>query len=436
MSRAYSLRVRVAAATALGAAIIVIAFGFLVARAIKDNNLRAIDQRLADVSGVAMLAPDLAVLAPSYIPAVRSYALTVRVGDDVATSTSVELPKSDLGYHTVFVDGSPYRVITVLDPQSRSVTLGVPSSEATDDTTRQQRIVIASCVAAIAAAAGLGWIFGGRAVRPIIDLTRRISADPPQPLPKASGVREARALADALGSMLQRVTDAQADTTAALTTARDFAAVSAHELRTPLTAMRTDIEVLRTLELDDEQRAEILDDLQRAQGRVEATLSALERLATGELASESDYTDTDIVDVCDLAAQDAMRHYPGLTVRVDTGPSLMLRGLRAGLRLAIDNALTNAARHGGARTAVITAVQHPSGAIVVAIDDDGKGIPEEERAAVFERFVRGSGAAQSGSGLGLALVAQQAHLHGGRAYFETSSLGGARLVIELASRRP
>jgi len=50
---------------------------------------------------------------------------------------------------------------------------------------------------------------------------------------------------------------------------------------------------------------------------------------------------------------------------------------------------------------------------------------------VFERFSRGSTASHSGSGLGLALVAQQAHLHGGTASLEDSPLGGARLLLHL-----
>ncbi len=67
----------------------------------------------------------------------------------------------------------------------------------------------------------------------------------------------------------------------------------------------------------------------------------------------------------------------------------------------------------------------------IAIDDNGGGIPEEERRVVFDRFSRGSTASHSGSGLGLALVAQQAQLHGGTAALENSPLGGARLVLRL-----
>jgi two-component system, OmpR family, sensor histidine kinase PrrB len=50
---------------------------------------------------------------------------------------------------------------------------------------------------------------------------------------------------------------------------------------------------------------------------------------------------------------------------------------------------------------------------------------------VFERFSRGSTASHSGSGLGLALVAQQAHLHGGTAALQDSPMGGVRLLLQL-----
>jgi signal transduction histidine kinase len=71
----------------------------------------------------------------------------------------------------------------------------------------------------------------------------------------------------------------------------------------------------------------------------------------------------------------------------------------------------------------------------LAVDDAGPGVPEHERAYVFERFARGEGSsgpdAPSGTGLGLALVAEHVRLHDGRAWVEASPLGGARFVIEL-----
>ena len=69
--------------------------------------------------------------------------------------------------------------------------------------------------------------------------------------------------------------------------------------------------------------------------------------------------------------------------------------------------------------------------VEIAVDDNGTGVPEDEREAVFERFARGSTASRSGSGLGLALVAQQAEIHGGTAALEDSPLGGTRLMLRL-----
>jgi two-component system, OmpR family, sensor histidine kinase PrrB len=230
--------------------------------------------------------------------------------------------------------------------------------------------------------------------------------------------------------MLARIGDEQQRTRAALESARDFAAVASHELRTPLTAMRTNLEVLSTLQMADEQRREVIADVMRTQSRIEATLTALERLAQGELTTVDDFVPVDITELLDRAAHDAMRNYPGLKVSLASSTTVLMVGLPAGLRLVIDNAITNAIKHGGANEIELAASSSGEG-VVITVDDDGTGIPESERAAVFERFSRGSTASRSGSGLGLALVAQQADLHGGTAAMEASPLGGARLVLRL-----
>jgi signal transduction histidine kinase len=244
------------------------------------------------------------------------------------------------------------------------------------------------------------------------------------------GVHEAVEIAEAVEGMLARIKDEQQRTKAALESARDFAAVASHELRTPLTAMRTNLEVLSTLQMRDEQRDEVIADVMRAQTRIEAMLSALERLAQGELTTVDDFVPVDITELLDRAAHDAMRNYPGLRVSLASSTTVLIVGLPAGLRLVIDNAITNAVKHGGADEILLCAESSGEG-VEIAIDDNGSGVPEEERTTVFERFSRGSTAARSGSGLGLALVAQQADLHGGTAAMEASPLGGARLMLRL-----
>ncbi|MFC4377272.1 sensor histidine kinase [Nocardia halotolerans] len=441
--QSFSLRTRVAAAAAAGAVIIVTIAAFVGFQAIERNNVTQTDQQLEIASRIVLIEPVLATGFVNLTGLQNTMALTVRDNGKVTASSSTQLPNLVPGSRTVEVNDQPYRVLTTTEnqPAGRTVSLAIPTTEATKATAEQQRWVLAGAAIAVAAAAALGWLLAGGAVGPIVKLTRQVSArsafpdpdNPAQPV-DGSGVDEAVKLAEAVNTMLARVDQAQAETAAALETARDFAAVSAHELRTPLTAMRTDLEVLRTLDLTDEQRREILDDLARSETRVETTLSALERLARGDLTAEADHVATDVADLCDQAAHDAVRHHPGLSVDIDADAELVTRGLPAGLRLAVDNALTNSVRHGGATHAVVSAHRTADERIVIAVDDNGTGVPVAERGTVFARFSRGSNATKGGSGLGLALVAQQAQLHGGRAYFEDSRLGGARLVLELPIR--
>ena len=202
----------------------------------------------------------------------------------------------------------------------------------------------------------------------------------------------------------------------------------------PLTAMRTNLEVLSTLDLAPEQRTEVIGDVIRTQSRIEATLTALERLAQGELTTADDFVPFDVTELLDRAAHDAERIYRDLKVSLVPSPAVLMVGLPVGLRLVIDNAIANAVKHGAA-TEVQLSVSSSADGVQITIDDNGSGVPEEERAAVFERFSRGSTASRSGSGLGLALVAQQAELHGGTASLCASPLGGARLVLDLAGPR-
>jgi two-component system sensor histidine kinase PrrB len=148
------------------------------------------------------------------------------------------------------------------------------------------------------------------------------------------------------------------------------------------------------------------------------------------LSTFDDHVPVDITELLDRAAHDAMRVFPELDVSLAPAPTVIIVGLPAGLRLAIDNAIANAVKHGGATRVQLSAVSSRAG-VEIAIDDDGVGVPEEERKVVFDRFSRGSTASHSGSGLGLALVAQQAELHGGTASLDDSPLGGARLLLRL-----
>ncbi|OBK65430.1 two-component sensor histidine kinase [Mycobacterium colombiense] len=434
LTRTPSLRARVAVATAIGTAIVVVIAGAVVWFGITSAWKERLDRRLDEAAGFAIPFLPRGLDDIPRAPNDQDTVITVRHDGQVKSNSEVTLPPLDVGYADTYINGVRYRVRTleVRTPQPTTVAVGATYHDTIAQTNNLHRRVILICALSIGAAAVFAWLLAAFAVRPFKRLAqqaRSIDADE-RPQVAVRGASEAVEIAEAMRGMLQRIWTEQDRTKDALASARDFAAVSSHELRTPLTAMRTNLEVLSTLDMPDEQRKEVLGDVVRTQSRIEATLTALERLAQGELSTSDDHVPVDITELLDRAAHDAARIYPGVDVSLVPSPTCIIVGLPAGLRLTVDNAIANAVKHGGATQVQLSAVSSRAG-VEIAIDDNGSGVPEDERRVVFDRFSRGSTASHSGSGLGLALVAQQAQLHGGTAALESSPLGGARLVLRL-----
>jgi signal transduction histidine kinase len=275
----------------------------------------------------------------------------------------------------------------------------------------------------------------GPAIRPLRRLTehtRRLGKGTEE-MPEVRGVREAEELSEAMTGMLSRIAAAQQATQNSLQAAQDFAANAAHELRTPLTAMRADLDTLRIHDLPAEERAEVVNDLSRAQRRVEAIITALGQLASGELAQVEDREVIDVTDLLDRVARENMRPGGSVEVVVAADDNLgTIWGWPGGLRLAVDNMVRNAVAHGPA-TRIMLSGRRIDHSITITVDDNGRGLPADEHNNVLGRFARGSTATPGGSGLGLALVAQQAALHGGTIVLSDSPLGGLRATLTVSA---
>ena len=435
LTRVLSLRIIVVVA-ALSVVALVITLGLWVWFGVTNDQYSQLDRRLDSVSSLGDIStllrttqqaePDQSVPDGGLVRTARIDDTTVSIPRDVV------LPQFDIGYANTTIDGVEYRVRTFAAGDA-TIALGAPLAETQRRIDELHRRVLLICGGVIIGTVLVGWVMWSIMINPFRLLAQQARAINAQSNPdevQVRGVQEAVEIAEAVEGMLARIGDEQQRTRAALESARDFAAVASHELRTPLTAMRTNLEVLSTLAMRDDQRQEVIADVMRTQSRIEATLTALERLAQGELTTVDDFVPVDITELLDRAAHDAMRNYPDLRVSLASSTTVLTVGLPAGLRLVIDNAITNAIKHGGATEIRLSADSSGEG-VEIAVDDNGAGIPEEERSAVFERFSRGSTASRSGSGLGLALVAQQAELHGGTAAMEASPSGGARLVLRL-----
>ncbi len=271
----------------------------------------------------------------------------------------------------------------------------------------------------------LAWVLVGRALRPVeairaeVDEITHTTMHRRVPVP-ASGDEVAR-LASTMNDMLdrlERASDRQ----------RQFVSDASHELRSPVTTIRTDVEVALTHPegTDWSQVAErVLGETGRL-GHLVDDLLELARIDEGRSRRVSD------VDLDEVVLSETSRLSGGPTIRTEGVSAGRVRGDGQQLTHAVRNLLDNAARH--ARSAVTVTLGEAAGTVVLTIDDDGPGVPQEDRERVFERFTRLDEARdrrRGGAGLGLALVRRAVVAHGGTVEITEAPSGGARLVVRL-----
>jgi signal transduction histidine kinase len=173
------------------------------------------------------------------------------------------------------------------------------------------------------------------------------------------------------------------------------------------------------------QRAEMVSDALAENRRLVDLLEGLQALARGDAAAV-EHSDVELADLVSVALAAARSRHPQVTWSCELPEEpVVLRGWEPGLRMLVENLIENAARHGGGRVAVRLYADGPA----LVVDDDGDGIEEDERERIFEPFVRANGTSAPGSGLGLALVSQQARAHGATISVGESPLGGARFGV-------
>jgi signal transduction histidine kinase len=108
------------------------------------------------------------------------------------------------------------------------------------------------------------------------------------------------------------------------------------------------------------------------------------------------------------------------------------------LERIVENLLANTIRHTPKRTRVWIGTRATDGGALITVADEGPGVPSELHEAVFEPFRQGPSPSSHapGVGVGLALVARFAELHGGRAWVEDREGGGASFRVFLPGRAP
>jgi PAS domain S-box-containing protein len=209
----------------------------------------------------------------------------------------------------------------------------------------------------------------------------------------------------------------------------EFVTITAHELQSPIAAVSGAADLLDAhwTTMQDAERAALLANINRGATTLRHLLDDL--LMASRLGSGSFHpTTADHALTAILADAVADLNLPPDAVVLDCPQELQVRADRLRLQQILSNLLTNAVKYGA--TPIVISAGRTDGTVEIRVTDSGEGIPAELEPRLFERFARGAGRRDRGTGLGLFIVRELARVQGGDARYEATE-GGARFVVTL-----
>jgi two-component system OmpR family sensor kinase len=247
----------------------------------------------------------------------------------------------------------------------------------------------------------------------------------------------------ALNAMLTRIEGEVDARTASEQRLRQFVADASHELRTPLTSIRGWAELYRRGGAPPgPQLDETMGRIEAESARMAVLVEDLLRLARMDQHRTLDLRRIDLLEIAAETIRDAHARMPGRQVLLaglsdeeDTFEPATVLGDDHGLRQVVTNLVANALTHTPAGTTVTVRVGLDGDEAVLAVCDDGPGVPAEHAPRIFERLYRADSSRSrtkgGGSGLGLAIVAAIVQQHGGRVELCETPGGGATFRVSL-----
>lgn len=351
---------------------------------------------------------------------------------------------ADVRYSTLVVEGQAMRAVqfTRRDLQADNpVTITV--AETLHKRTRLASRVLGT-VMAISGILGLLTVFFARdavtrGLRPLLDLSATVRARRHGDLtllPDAGVAQELATFTQAINGLLSQLDQA-------VQHQRRFVADAAHQLRTPLAALRVELEHARR-EADPVRHHAALDEMRDGIERLSRLANQLLTLARAEPGALAN-TAFRLLDLHALVHEATGRHlHTGLQRGADLGfegeahPQVMGDALL--LQEAVNNLLDNALRYAGPHALITVRVRHQPGTpahpaqAVIEVEDNGPGVPQTELPRLTERFHRPPGSPAGGSGLGLSIVHEIAHLHQGTLAIEPVQPHGLLVRINLPAQ--
>ncbi len=300
-----------------------------------------------------------------------------------------------------------------------AVRLSLPESIVDEEVQETARWLVVFVFCVVLAAGLIAWLLARSIASPLgrlAKVARELPEDLHMRADENSGPSEVRGVARALNSTARRLSGI-------LQRTQRVAADASHHLRTPLTGVRLRLEAIEETSTEpavQEEARAATAEVDRLNRRIEQVLA----LARTDAAQEpTEVQDVSLVLADRVDAASAMFDERGIALTASLEPGLRVRTASGVIARIIDELLGNAVEY--AQTRVDVSATRSGSTVVLTVTDDGPGIPEAEREAVFERFTRGSTSVPGGSGLGLALVSES-----------VGGLGGTTVAVSAASADP
>ncbi|TDN63843.1 sensor histidine kinase [Paraburkholderia sp. BL10I2N1] len=270
-------------------------------------------------------------------------------------------------------------------------------------------------------------------LRPLMKLKDDVADRNPSQLEPIRVARlhfELRPIVDAINRCIARMSEQTA-------TQRQFISDAAHQLRTPLTLLDAQIQFARQRENSDAPLADALLGMHKSSHRMTRLTNKLLLLAQAESAQPSrvrERVDLNAVIAGVLEGLIAFAQTRQIDLGAELEDDLFVMGDEALTAALVTNLVDNALRYtqAGGRVTVEAHCNEDHDRALIRVVDDGPGITAEARARVFERFYRAS-SGTDGTGLGLPIVREIAHRHGGTVTLEPGE-GGIGLVVTVEMR--
>lgn len=295
-----------------------------------------------------------------------------------------------------------------------------------------RRALAAGAGGAAVLAALIGHAAARRLVRPlhpVADAAERIAAGDLSTRLDADADPDLRRLFDAFNAMATSLDER-------IQREARFAADVSHEVRAPLAALHAAVEVI------DRRREQLPEQVQDAFVILSAKVQEFQQMVLDLLEISRIDSGTTTLDVERLDLTTFLPHLldlhqqPDVAVDFEDGAPRDVDGDRRRLAQAFGNIIDNAGRYAGGLRSVRVAAA--GSCVRIAFDDNGPGVPVDEREAIFGRFARGDAGVRAGtgtgSGLGLALVVEHLKLHHGHVWPDDAPGGGGSFVVEIPVR--